>query len=163
GVFNMQLTQFTDYSLRVLIYLARLPEPGLATISEIAEYHQISRNHLVKVANSLANQGFIITTRGKGGGIQLGRPAYTIGVGEVIRQTEVNMDLVECFNVPSNQCRLIRDCFLKAMFYEAQRAFLAVMDKYSLADAARFGVKIDLPTQSGVKASSLAHDESDNH
>ncbi|MGZ8928645.1 MAG: Rrf2 family transcriptional regulator, partial [Methylobacter sp.] len=133
----MQLTQFTDYSLRVLIYLARLPEPGLATISEIAEYHQISRNHLVKVANSLANQGFIITTRGKGGGIQLGRPAYTIGVGEVIRQTEVNMDLVECFNVPSNQCRLIRDCFLKAMFYEAQRAFLAVMDKYSLADAAR--------------------------
>ncbi|MCK9620855.1 MAG: Rrf2 family transcriptional regulator [Methylobacter sp.] len=159
----MQLTQFTDYSLRVLIYLARLPEPGLATISEIAEYHQISRNHLVKVANSLANQGFIITTRGKGGGIQLGRPAYTIGVGEVIRQTEVNMDLVECFNVPSNQCRLIRDCFLKAMFYEAQRAFLAVMDKYSLADAARFGVKIDLPTQSGVKASSLAHDESDNH
>lgn len=159
----MQLTQFTDYSLRVLIYLARLPEPGLATISEIAEYHQISRNHLVKVANSLANQGFIITTRGKGGGIQLGRPAYTIGVGEVIRQTEVNMDLVECFNVPSNQCRLIRDCFLKAMFYEAQRAFLAVMDKYSLADAARFGVKIDLSTQSGVKASSLAHDESDNH
>lgn len=159
----MQLTQFTDYSLRVLIYLARLPEPGLATISEIAEYHQISRNHLVKVANSLANQGFIITTRGKGGGIQLGRPAYTIGVGEVIRQTEVNMDLVECFNVPSNQCRLIRDCFLKAMFYEAQRAFLAVMDKYSLADAARFGVKIDLPTQSGVKASSLARDESDNH
>lgn len=159
----MQLTQFTDYSLRVLIYLARLPEPGLATISEIAEYHQISRNHLVKVANSLANQGFIITTRGKGGGIQLGRPAYTIGVGEVIRQTEVNMDLVECFNVPSNQCRLIRDCFLKAMFYEAQRAFLAVMDKYSLADAARFGVKTDLPTQSGVKASSLAHDEPDSH
>ncbi|MGZ6249902.1 MAG: Rrf2 family transcriptional regulator [Syntrophales bacterium] len=159
----MQLTQFTDYSLRVLIYLARLPEPGQATISEIAEYHQISRNHLVKVANSLANQGFIITTRGKGGGIQLARPAYTIGVGEVIRQTEVNMDLVECFNVPSNQCRLIRDCFLKAMFYEAQRAFLAVMDKYSLADAARFGVKIDLPTQSGVKPLSLAHDESDNH
>jgi Rrf2 family protein len=158
----MQLTQFTDYSLRLLIYLARLPEPGQATISEIAEFHQISRNHLVKVANSLANQGFITTTRGKGGGIQLARPAYTIGVGEVIRQTEVNMDLVECFNVPSNQCRLIRDCFLKAIFYEAQRAFIAALDKYSLADAASFGVKIDLSTQSGVKPPSLAHDESDN-
>ncbi|WP_020158626.1 MULTISPECIES: Rrf2 family transcriptional regulator [Methylobacter] len=145
----MQLTQFTDYSLRLLIYLARLPEPGMATISEIAEYYQVSRNHLVKVANSLANQGLIMTTRGKGGGIQLARPAYTIGVGEVIRLTEVNMNLVECFDVPSNQCRLTRDCFLKGMLYEAQRAFMAVLDKYSLADAARFGFKPDLSVLPG--------------
>ncbi|WP_027156996.1 Rrf2 family transcriptional regulator [Methylobacter luteus] len=150
----MQLTQFTDYSLRLLIYLARLPEPGMATISEIAEYHQISRNHLVKVANSLANQGFIMTTRGKGGGIQLSRPANTIGVGEVVRRTEVNMNLVECFDTPSNQCRLTRDCFLKAMLYEAQRAFMAVLDKYSLADAARFGVRVDLSALSEDPSSS---------
>jgi Rrf2 family nitric oxide-sensitive transcriptional repressor len=140
----MQLTQFTDYSLRLLIYLARLPEPGMATIAEIADYHQVSRNHLVKVANSLANQGFIISTRGKGGGIQLARPAYTIGVGDVVRQTEQNMNLVECFDMPNNHCRLIRNCFLKAMLYEAQRAFMAVLDKYTLADAASLSGNIGL-------------------
>jgi Rrf2 family nitric oxide-sensitive transcriptional repressor len=147
----MQLTQFTDLSLRLLIYLTRLPEPGMATIQEIAEYHQISRNHLVKVANSLANQGFIMTTRGKGGGIQLARPAYTIGVGEVVRRTELNMNLVECFDAPTNQCRLIRNCFLKATLYEAQRAFMAVLDKYTLADAASFGTNVDLSALSGDK------------
>ena len=142
----MQLTQFTDYSLRLLIYLARLPEPGMATIAEIADYHQVSRNHLVKVANSLANQGFIISTRGKGGGIQLARPAYTIGVGDVVRQTEQNMNLVECFDMPNNQCRLIRNCFLKAALYEAQRAFMAVLDKYTLADAASLGSNTGFPS-----------------
>jgi len=140
----MQLTQFTDLSLRLLIYLARLPEPGLATISEIADYHQISRNHLVKVANSLANQGFIMSTRGKGGGLQLARPAYAIGLGEVVRRTEQNMNLVECFDIPSNQCRLIRNCFLKATLYEAQRAFMSVLDKYTLADAASLGANTEL-------------------
>ncbi|MCF7965582.1 MAG: Rrf2 family transcriptional regulator [Methylobacter tundripaludum] len=152
----MQLTQFTDLSLRLLIYLARLPEPGMATISEIAEYYQISRNHLVKVANSLANQGFIMTTRGKGGGIQLARPAYTIGVGEVVRLTELNMNLVECFDATTNQCRLTRNCFLKATLYEAQRAFMAVLDKYTLADAARFGFNVDLSMLSGDTPSSSA-------
>jgi Rrf2 family transcriptional regulator, nitric oxide-sensitive transcriptional repressor len=142
----MQLTQFTDFSLRLLIYLARLPEPGMATIAEIADYHQISRNHLVKVANSLTNQGFIISTRGKGGGIQLARPAFTIGVGDVVRQTEQNMNLVECFDITNNHCRLIRNCFLKATLYEAQRAFMAVLDKYTLADAASLGGNINLPS-----------------
>ncbi|MEQ1637851.1 MAG: Rrf2 family transcriptional regulator [Methylococcales bacterium] len=138
----MQVTQFTDYSMRVLIYLARLPEPGTATIAEIAEFHQISRNHLVKVANSLANNGFILTTRGKGGGIQLARPPNTIGVGEIIRLTETNMNLMECFDVQLNQCRITRDCFLKGIMYEARQGFMAVLDKYTLADAARpsFGV-----------------------
>jgi Rrf2 family nitric oxide-sensitive transcriptional repressor len=147
----MQLTQFTDLSLRLLIYLARLPEPGMATIAEIAEYYQISRNHLVKVANSLANQGFIMTTRGKGGGIQLARPANTIGVGEVVRKTELNMNLVECFDTPNNQCRLIRNCFLKATLYEAQRAFMMVLDKYTLAEAASLDANTDLPALSAGK------------
>ena len=132
----MQLTQFTDYSLRVLIYLARLPESGQATISEIADYHKISRNHLVKVVNKLATEGFLQTIRGKGGGLKLGRPAHTIGVGEVVRVTEANMDLVECFNMKSNQCCIAKGCALKAQLYEARRAFMMVLDQYTLADAA---------------------------
>jgi Rrf2 family nitric oxide-sensitive transcriptional repressor len=131
----MQLTQFTDYSLRVLIYLARLPPPGLATVPEIAEHHGISRNHLVKVVHNLAQNGFIMTTRGKRGGMQLARPAHTIGVGEVVRLTEPNMNLVECFDVKANQCRIVRGCFLKAALHDARRAFMAVLDRYTLADA----------------------------
>ncbi len=136
----MQLTQFTDYSLRLLMYLARLPEPGMATIPEIAEHHHISRHHLVKVANHLANHGFIMTTRGKGGGIKLARPAHMIGVGEVVRLTEPHMNLVECFDPKSNQCRIVRGCFLKGILHEARRTFMSVLDRYTLADAANTGV-----------------------
>jgi Rrf2 family nitric oxide-sensitive transcriptional repressor len=135
----MQLTRFTDYSLRALIYLARLPEPGLATIPEIAEHFQISRAHLVKVTGGLASHGFIETMRGNGGGMRLARPAHTIGIGEVVRVTEPNMDLVECFDIKTNQCVIARGCFLKAILYESRRAFWTVLDKYTLADAARFG------------------------
>jgi Rrf2 family nitric oxide-sensitive transcriptional repressor len=135
----MQLTSFTDYSLRVLIYLARLPAPGMATISEIADHFQISRAHLVKVANTLANRGFVETVRGKGGGMRLARPAHMIGVGEVVRVTEPNMDLVECFDPKLNRCVIVRGCFLKAILYESRRAFMAVLDKYTLADAAHTG------------------------
>lgn len=132
----MQLTQFTDYSLRVLIYLARLPAPGVATVPEIARHHAISRNHLVKVVHNLAGHGFILTTRGKGGGMQLARPARMIGVGEVVRITEPHMNLVECFEPKLNQCRIVRGCFLKAILHEARRSFMAVLDHYTLADAA---------------------------
>ena len=131
----MQLTQFTDYSLRVLMHLARLPEPGLATVPEIAGYHGISRNHLVKVVHHLAQRGLIVTTRGKGGGIQLARPAQTISVGEVVRLTEPHLDLVECFDLKTNQCRYVRSCFLQTALYEARRAFLVVLDRYTLSDA----------------------------
>lgn len=131
----MQLTQFTDYSLRVLIHLARLPAPGMATVPEIADHHRISRNHLVKVVHNLAQHGLVMTTRGKGGGIQLARPAHTIGVGDVVRLTEPHMDLVECFDPKTSQCRIVRGCFLKAALHEARRAFMAVLDKYTLADA----------------------------
>jgi Rrf2 family nitric oxide-sensitive transcriptional repressor len=132
----MQLTQFTDFSLRALIYLARLPESEQATISEIAQFHKISRNHLVKVINNLANQGFIQTTRGKGGGLKLARPPHTIVIGDVVRVTEPNMDLVECFNPKTNTCGIVRGCALKAQLYEARRAFMTVIDQYTLADAA---------------------------
>jgi Rrf2 family nitric oxide-sensitive transcriptional repressor len=132
----MQLTQFTDYSLRVLIYLARLPEPGISTVPEIAQHFPISRHHLVKVVQKLALNGFVLTSRGKGGGIQLSRPPEAIGMGEVIRVTEPNMNLVECFDPKTNQCRIIKDCYLKAILFESRMAFLAVLDRFSLADAA---------------------------
>ena len=132
----MQLTQFSDFSFRVLIYLARLPEPGTATINEISDYFKISRNHLVKVVNKLANEGFIITTRGKGGGLKLGRPAISISVGDVFRAAEPSLDLVECFNMKANQCCIAKGCGLKDELYEARQAFMAVLDKYTLAEAA---------------------------
>jgi len=135
----MQLTQFTDYSLRLLIYLARLPEPGMATIAEVADYYQISKNHLTKIVSTLTSEGYIMATRGKGGGIQLARPPQSIGLGELVRKTELNMNLVECFDMPNNQCRLIRGCFLKGVLYEAQLAFMSVLDRYTLADAAKSG------------------------
>jgi Rrf2 family nitric oxide-sensitive transcriptional repressor len=80
-----------------------------------------------------------MTTRGKGGGMQLARPAQTIGVGEVVRLTEPNMNLVECFDPKANQCRIVRGCFLKAILYEARRSFMSILDKYTLADAAGTG------------------------
>lgn len=135
----MQLTQFTDYSLRLLIYLARLPEPGITTIAEVAEFHQVSRNHLIKVAATLANEGYIVSSRGKGGGISLAKLPQAINLGDLVRKTELNMNLVECFDMPNNQCRLTRGCVLKGVLQEAQSAFMAVLDRYTLADAAYHG------------------------
>lgn len=130
----MQLTQYTDYSLRVLIYLARKTE-DLSTVSEIAEYHGISRNHLVKVIHNLALKGFILTTRGRNGGMKLSRPPSKIILGDVIRNTEPNFDIAECFNATDNCCVITPNCGLKSIFREAQIGFIKVMDKYTLADA----------------------------
>ena len=98
----MQLTQYTDYSLRVLIYLSQKQQGELATISEIADFYSISRNHLVKVVHNLATYGFIQTMRGKNGGMCLARPAAEIGIADVVRKTEPNFDIAECFNKESN-------------------------------------------------------------
>ena len=130
----MQLTQFTDYSLRVLIYLAEKNE-GLATVTEIAEFHGISRNHLVKVIHNLALSGFISTTRGRNGGMMLSRPPAEIILGDVVRNTEPNFDIAECFNSADNCCVITPTCGLKSIFLEAQRGFIKAMDKYTLADA----------------------------
>ena len=129
----MQLTQYTDYSLRVLIYLAKKPE-GLVTVSEIAEYHGISRNHLVKVIHNLATKGFILTTRGRNGGMTLSRPPSKITLGDVVRNTEPNFDIAECFNMANNCCVSTPNCSLKSIFREAQMGFIKTMDKYTLAD-----------------------------
>ena len=129
----MQLTLYTDYSLRVLIYLG-INTQRMATISEISDSYHISRNHLVKVVHNLATQGFIQTTRGRGGGLSLARPAQQINVGDVVRHTEVNFHLVECFDHDHNTCPISTACFLKGALYEAQRAFIAVLDRYTLED-----------------------------
>ena len=129
----MQLTLYTDYSLRVLLYLG-LNRQHMATITEIAASYGISRNHLVKVVHNLATQGYIRTTRGRGGGLALARTPTEINIGDVVRHTEVNFHLVECFDQEHNTCPISAACNLKGGLYEAQRAFIAVLDRYTLED-----------------------------
>jgi Rrf2 family nitric oxide-sensitive transcriptional repressor len=130
----MQLTLHTDYALRVLVYLTQKNET-LATISEIADFYQISRNHLVKVVHHLANEGFIQTTRGKHGGMRLARAPELISVGEVVRRMEPNFDIVECFNTTNQTCTVTSICVLKGVLHQASQEFLGVLDRYTLADA----------------------------
>lgn len=130
----MQLTLYTDYSLRVLIYLG-IHQGRLATISEIAaSYGGISRNHLVKVVHNLSTHGFIRTTRGKGGGLALARPPEAINIGDVVRHTEVSFDVVECFDRERNRCPITPACRLKGALKQALNAFMGVLDGYTLED-----------------------------
>lgn len=132
----MQLTLHTDYSLRVLIYLAQNRD-GLTTISEIADFYRISRNHLVKVVHHLSTENFIHTTRGKHGGMRLAREPKMISVGDVVRRMEPNFDIVECFNSNNQPCTVTAVCALKEVLHRAGNEFLAVLDRYTVADATR--------------------------
>lgn len=128
----MQLTQYTDYSLRVLAYLA---QPGMVcTINEVATYFGISRNHLVKVVHNLSNKGFVVGTRGKGGGIRLAKDPAAIRIGDVVRATEPNFYTVECMN-PERSCVLSAECGLQNPLQLATEAFMAVLDQHTLAEA----------------------------
>jgi len=130
----MQLTLYTDYSLRVLVYVG-LKTSGLATISEIADAYGISRNHLVKVVHNLSSQGYIEALRGKGGGLRLSRPAAQIIIGDVVRHTEPNFNLVECFDREDpGACPITPMCRLKGSLGKAFGAFMAVLDEVTLAD-----------------------------
>ena len=131
---HMQLTMHTDYALRVLIYLS---EKGgrQATISEIADFYQISRNHLVKVVHHLSNEGFINTSRGKHGGMVLSRAPELISIGEVVQRMEPNFNVVECFDSGNPACAVASVCNLKGLLYKATKEFLAILDNYTLADA----------------------------
>lgn len=128
----MQLTQHTDYALRVLIYLGDKTERRV-TISEVSAYFNISRSHLMKIVNQLVREGFVIGTRGKGGGLHLAREAAAIRVGEVIRCTERNLALVECFSDKSD-CVLASGCKLKIALEKALEAFLTSLDAVTLQD-----------------------------
>jgi Rrf2 family nitric oxide-sensitive transcriptional repressor len=130
---KVQLTRYSDYSLRVLIYLALHPA-RLATIEEIARSYDISRAHLMKVVHRLGLSGFVETVRGRGGGLRLARDPSAIRVGEVVRSTEENLDLVECFDPARSRCAIEPACGMRAVLHEAVAAFLAVLDRYTLAD-----------------------------
>ena len=129
----MRLTTFTDYTIRVLIYLAMHPDE-LTTVAELAQRYEISRNHLTKVIHHLGQQGYIETLRGKGGGVRLATSAADINLRILIRETEKNSALVECFAPSVNHCKITSACRLSGVLHEAQEAFYQVLDKYSVSD-----------------------------
>lgn len=128
----MHITRYTDYSLRVLIYLAEQGD-RLATIQEIADSYEISKNHLMKVVHQLNKKGYIETIRGKKGGMRLHRAPNEINIGVLVRETEQDLSIVECFSA-KNACKITSVCGLKGMFNQALKAFLDTLDNYTLAD-----------------------------
>jgi Rrf2 family nitric oxide-sensitive transcriptional repressor len=132
----MRLTSFTDYSLRVLIYLAA-DTARRATIAEIAAAFGVSENHLIKVVHFLGKQGWIETVRGKGGGLLLAMPPESVNIGQVVRDTEGAAMPAECFAPDGGHCVITRSCRLKGVLGEAVTAFYAVLDRYTLADLSR--------------------------
>ncbi len=129
----MRLAEYTDYTLRVLMYCAVNPE-RLVTIGELAERHQVSKNHLMKIVNDLANQGLLETTRGRGGGVRLLMKPELIRVGDVVRRSETDFRLVECFDPETSICTLTPSCRLKEVFGAALKAYFRVLDDATLAD-----------------------------
>ena len=131
----MRLTSFTDSGLRMLMRMASAPERAFST-AELADEFQLSRNHLAKIMQSLARAGFVDTRRGGGGGAVLSRPADQIRLGAVIRSLEEGQPLVECFDSGGNACTIDRCCRLKARLRSAEAAFLADLDRSTLAEVA---------------------------
>ncbi|MBK5199065.1 MAG: Rrf2 family transcriptional regulator [Methyloceanibacter sp.] len=132
----MRLTVYTDYALRLLMYLA-LKDDGLATIEEIAQSYGISKNHLMKVAHQLGVAGYIGTVRGRRGGLRLAKPAKAIGLGEVVRHTEPDMAIVMCFEPINADCAIRPNCVLRKALVRARAAFFDVLDEYTLGDLVR--------------------------
>lgn len=129
----MKLTTFTDYSLRVLIYLATAADRRV-TIAQIANAFQISENHLVKVVHFLGQCGWLANARGKGGGLSLAKMPRNIGIGAVVRLTEGADQPAECFGKKVDDCAINRICRLRPVLAEAVDAFYGVLDAYTLAD-----------------------------
>jgi Rrf2 family transcriptional regulator, nitric oxide-sensitive transcriptional repressor len=129
----MRLTTFTDYSLRVLIYLGTHSDQQ-AAVGEIALAYGISKNHLMKVILFLADEGYVVTARGKGGGVRLRLDPERIRIGDIVRKSEADSVLVECYSPETSECRIERSCLLRGAFQKAVQAFYAVLDTYTLAD-----------------------------
>jgi Rrf2 family nitric oxide-sensitive transcriptional repressor len=130
----MQLTKFSDYALRVLMY-AHAAGDRRVTIEEMAASYRISRAHLMKVVNALTRAGYLTAVRGRSGGLTLARPADKIRLGEVIRTTEPDFALVECF-ATGNQCVITACCSLPRVLNQALAAFLDAMDQHTVASVA---------------------------
>jgi Rrf2 family nitric oxide-sensitive transcriptional repressor len=129
----MRLTSYTDYCLRVLIYLAAHRE-GRATVAEIARSYGISENHLVKVVHFLGREGFLHNARGRGGGLRLARPAVDINVGDVVRRAEGPPVMAACFDLAARPCSIFSACRLRGALADAAAAFHDVLDRYTLQD-----------------------------
>ncbi|WP_076759127.1 RrF2 family transcriptional regulator [Edaphobacillus lindanitolerans] len=130
----MRLTMYTDYSLRVLMYLGAKAPAELSTIQGISDAYGISKNHLMKVTHELGKMGYVETVRGRGGGVRLAVPPEEINIGAVVRQTEDDFNIVECFSSTANRCVLSPICGLRGALNRALLAYLAVLDEYTLAD-----------------------------
>lgn len=131
----MRLTSFTDYGLRMLMRMAGTPGQGVST-AEMAQEFGLSRHHLTKIIQRLAQAGFVATRRGSGGGAMLARPASEIRLGAIIRLLEEGQPLVECFGPGGGDCNIDGRCRLKARLRAAEAAFLADLDRSTLADIA---------------------------
>ncbi|MFC0272159.1 Rrf2 family transcriptional regulator [Metabacillus herbersteinensis] len=130
----MRLTNYTDYSLRVLIYLATKNSTELSTIKEVAEVYGISKNHLMKVTYELGKLKVIETIRGRNGGIRLALPPSEINIGAVVRKSEEDFQIVECFDADRDLCIISPVCGLKHVLNKALHAYLEVLDSYTLED-----------------------------
>ena len=149
----MRLADYTDYTLRVLMYCAARPQQ-LVTISELAEHHGVSRNHLMKIVTDLGRQGVLETTRGRGGGLRLRKDPAKLRVGDLVRASETDFRLVECFDPRTNQCTLTPSCRLKGLFNAALRAYFKELDAMTLADIAGPAVNPARPGSSARRAGS---------
>jgi Rrf2 family nitric oxide-sensitive transcriptional repressor len=129
----MQLTRFSDYALRILLYLGSHPGQ-VVPASAISDAYDISPDHLAKIAKWLTQQGYVVAQRGKNGGISLEKRPDSIRIGTLIRETEPHDDLLECFDATINRCPLTSACRLKQALQRAHGAFFAVLDEYTLAD-----------------------------
>lgn len=130
----MRLTNYTDYTFRVLIYLSAQKKDRLVQIKEIADTYQISKNHLMKVIYDLGKTGWVETMRGRKGGIRLSAEPSTITLGDVLRKTEEDFFMVECFDEQKNACLISPACGLNSILNEALFAYFRVLDQYTIAD-----------------------------
>lgn len=128
----MKLTRFTDYSLRVLIYLG-LQHDGRVTIREISDAYEISRNHLMKVVSNLSRLGYVAAQRGPGGGISLARPPHEINLADVISDMEEDLNMVECF-CPNGRCAITAVCRLRGILQNALQAYMESLQSHTLED-----------------------------
>jgi Rrf2 family transcriptional regulator, nitric oxide-sensitive transcriptional repressor len=129
----VKLTKFSDYSLRLLLYLA-VHQDRLVSVREVSRAYQVSPHILVKAVQLLVDAGLVSSVRGRHGGLRLNKPPDQINVGALIRRTEREWDLVECFDLDTNTCPIEPVCGLKQTLKEAQRAFIGVLDDHTLAD-----------------------------
>ena len=138
----MQLTTHSDYALRLLIYLAS-HGPRTVSTREVADAYGISLHHLTKVAKSLTKAGWLTAARGGGGGLMLAAHTLEARVGEIVRHTEPNCDIAECFNPASNTCPIIAVCRLKPVLFRARKAFFDVLDTVTIRDISRNSAQLN--------------------